>query len=61
MLTHHGGYTTPHALINEVTPAEWVAVGLSTIGIIAAILSEHRRQPQEHTSILVGVQETHAA
>jgi EmrB/QacA subfamily drug resistance transporter len=40
-----GGYHTAHAFINGFTPAVWVAVGLSSIGIVAAMLTS-RRQPE---------------
>jgi EmrB/QacA subfamily drug resistance transporter len=58
---HHGGYTNPHAFINGFTPAVWVAVGLSGIGAVAAVLTGGRRQPQEGPSISVAVPEAQAA
>jgi hypothetical protein len=42
----HGGYGGAHAFIQGFTPAVWVAVGLSTLGIIAATLTGTRRQAQ---------------
>ncbi len=42
---HHGGYGSPHAFIHGFTPAVWVAVGLSMLGIIAAGLTGGRPQP----------------
>jgi MFS family permease len=41
---HDGGYTNPHAFIDGFTPAVWVAVGLSALGIIAATLTGRSRQ-----------------
>jgi MFS family permease len=37
---HHGGYANPHAFIAGFTPAIWVAVGLSALGVIAATLTD---------------------
>ena len=54
---HHGGYTNPHAFIQGFTPAVWVAVGLSTLGIIAAILTGGRSRPREVTARAVAVPE----
>jgi MFS family permease len=42
----HGGYHTAEAFIHGFDPAIWVAVGLSTIGIIAATLTGASRQPR---------------
>jgi MFS family permease len=42
----HGGYHTAHAFIAGFTPAIWVAVGLSALGVMAAVLTGGRRQPQ---------------
>ena len=39
---HHGGYRNPHAFVNGFTPAIWVAVALSAIGILAAIATGSR-------------------
>src|SRR5437870_2818277 len=48
---HHGGYTNPHAFIQGFTPAVWVAVGLSALGIVAATLTGGRRRPREATAL----------
>ena len=54
---HHGGYTNPHAFIQGFTPAVWVAVGLSALGIVAAILTSGRSRPREVTARAVAVPE----
>jgi EmrB/QacA subfamily drug resistance transporter len=36
VFVHHGGYATPHAFIHGFTPAIWVAVGFSALGVVAA-------------------------
>jgi hypothetical protein len=41
---HHGGYSSPHAFIHGFTPAVWVAVGLSALGVVAACLAGGARQ-----------------
>jgi EmrB/QacA subfamily drug resistance transporter len=41
---HHGGYDTPQAFISGFTPAIWVAVALSALGIIAASLTVGHHQ-----------------
>ncbi|MDQ6779273.1 MAG: MFS transporter [Actinomycetota bacterium] len=48
----HGAYTytTPRAFIQGFTPALWVAVGLSALGIVAATLTGGRQQPTEATA-----------
>ena len=59
---HHGGYTNPHAFIAGFTPAVWVAVGLSGLGIIAATLTADRAQPQhDHTVTAAAAPQTQAA
>ncbi len=40
----HGGYSTPHAFIHGFSIAVWVAVGLSSLGIVAALLTGGRRR-----------------
>jgi hypothetical protein len=57
----HGGYTSPHAFIEGFTPAVWFAVGLSSIGIVAAALSGGRGRPPENTSIAVPLPDAQAA
>jgi MFS family permease len=39
---HHGGYASAHSFIHGFTVAMWVAVGLSTLGIAAALLTGGR-------------------
>ena len=58
---HRGGYTNPYAFIHGFAPAVWVAVGLSAIGVIAAVLTGGRAQPREVPSIAVGLPEAQAA
>ena len=40
---HNGGYASPHAFMAGFTPAIWVAVGLSAVGVIAAWLTGSRK------------------
>jgi MFS family permease len=58
---HHGGYTSPHAFISGFTPAVWVAVGLSALGIIAAALTGPRRQVERTAPITIPVPDAQAA
>jgi MFS family permease len=46
---HNGGYAGPHAFMHGFTPAVWVAVGLSGIGVLAAALTSGRRRSEWHT------------
>jgi EmrB/QacA subfamily drug resistance transporter len=46
---HNGGYAGPHAFMHGLTPAVWVAVGLSGIGVLAAALTSGRRRSEWHT------------
>jgi MFS family permease len=41
---HNGGYSSPHAFIGGFTPAVWVAVALSAVGVVAACLTGGRRR-----------------
>jgi EmrB/QacA subfamily drug resistance transporter len=41
---HHGGYGNPHTFIHGFTPAVWVAVGLSALGVLAACLTGAARE-----------------
>ena len=41
---HNGGYASPHTFMHGFTPAVWVAVGLSAVGILAATLTGGRAQ-----------------
>lgn len=58
---HHGGYTNPRAFIQGFTPAVWVAVGLSALGIVAATLTGGQRRPREATALAAAVPEARAA
>ena len=50
----HGGYGTSQAFVAGFTPAVWVAVGLSSLGVVAAVFTGARRRPQQGT---VGVEQ----
>jgi EmrB/QacA subfamily drug resistance transporter len=39
VFVHHGAYSSPHAFVTGFTPAIWVAVGLSCLGVLAAVLT----------------------
>jgi EmrB/QacA subfamily drug resistance transporter len=56
----HGGYGGAHAFIHGFAPAVWVAVGLSSLGIIAATLTGTRR-PAESDALGVETQAPLAA
>jgi EmrB/QacA subfamily drug resistance transporter len=43
----HGGYATPARFVAGFTPAIWVAVGLSGIGVLAALFAGERRPTSE--------------
>ena len=43
VFTHHGGYRSPQMFVSGFTPALWVAVALSSTGILAAIATGSRR------------------
>jgi MFS family permease len=55
---HNGGYAGPHAFMHGFTPAVWVAVGLSGIGVLAATLTGGRREVE---SLSLTVPEPQAA
>lgn len=61
VFVHHGGYHSPQAFINGFTPAMWVAVGLSTIGIMAAGLTGGRRHASVADSPVVAAEPQAAA
>jgi len=42
VFVHEGGYTSPHAFIQGFTPAVWVAVAFSALGVVAATLTGGR-------------------
>jgi EmrB/QacA subfamily drug resistance transporter len=50
---HHGGYSNPQAFISGFTPAVWVAVGLSGLGIISAVLTGGRRRAESDGPLAV--------
>jgi EmrB/QacA subfamily drug resistance transporter len=60
---HNGGYGSPHAFMHGFTPAVWVAVGLSGIGVLAATLTSGRKQSewQPGSALNAAVPEPHAA
>jgi hypothetical protein len=57
----HGGYSGSRAFVAGFTPAVWVAVGLSALGIVAALLTGARRSGRELEPIPMGVIEPAAA
>jgi EmrB/QacA subfamily drug resistance transporter len=44
VLARHGIYTSPRIFVQGFSPALWVAVGLSAVGLAAAVLSPGRRR-----------------
>jgi hypothetical protein len=58
---HHGGYTNPHQFIRGFTPAIWVAVALSALGILAAALIRQPLQTTEAATITIAVPDAQAA
>jgi MFS family permease len=57
----HGGYGDARAFVTGFTPAVWVAVGLSALGIVAALLTGARRSAGEHAPMQVAVIEPSVA
>jgi MFS family permease len=49
VFTSHGGYASPHAFIAGFTAAIWVAAGLSTLGILAALIIPRARTTRPAT------------
>jgi hypothetical protein len=49
VFTRHGGYASPHAFITGFTAAVWVAVGLSALGILAALIIPRARTARPAT------------
>jgi EmrB/QacA subfamily drug resistance transporter len=49
VFTRHGGYASPHAFISGFTTAVWVAAGLSTLGILAALIIPRARTTRPAT------------
>jgi hypothetical protein len=47
VFTHHGVYTSPPTFIAQFQLALWVAVGLSAIGVVAAVLAPGRVQHEQ--------------
>jgi MFS family permease len=58
---HNGGYSNPHAFMHGFTPAVWVAVGLSAVGIAVATLTGGREQAHAHAAIGVAHPEPQTA
>jgi hypothetical protein len=44
---HNGGYAGAQTFIHGFTPAVWVGVAFSSLGIVAALLSAGRRRPSD--------------
>jgi EmrB/QacA subfamily drug resistance transporter len=49
VLARRGIYTSPRIFVQGFSPALWVAVGLSAVGLAAAVLSPGRRRGQEQS------------
>jgi EmrB/QacA subfamily drug resistance transporter len=47
VLTRRGIYTSPRIFVDGFSPALWVAVGLSALGLCAAVLSPGRRRGRD--------------
>ena len=58
---HNGGYAGPHAFIHGLTPAVWVAVGLSAMGILAGVLTGGRRELRSDSVLVPAAPEAQAA
>ena len=58
---HNGGYAGPHTFIHGFTPAVWVAVGFSAMGIVAATLTNGHRRSQPDPQIAVALPEAQTA
>jgi MFS family permease len=58
---HHGGYSNPHAFISGFTPAVWVAVGLSGLGILSAVLAGERRPTESDAPLAIVAPQPQAA
>ncbi len=57
----HGSYSGSRAFVAGFTPAVWVAVGLSALGIVAALLTGARPRGAEPENVAMGVLEPAAA
>jgi MFS family permease len=44
VFAHNGGYGSPQSFADGFTPALWAALGLSAVGVIAAVLSSPLRR-----------------
>jgi len=58
---HNGGYAGPRAFLHGFTPAVWVAVGFSALGIIAALLTSRGRTEPVEGATSIGVVQPQAA
>jgi MFS family permease len=58
---HNGGYGGAHAFVHGFTPAVWVAVALSALGIIAGLLTGGRRTSGLEAPVAPAVVEPQAA
>jgi EmrB/QacA subfamily drug resistance transporter len=48
VFAHDGVYSSPHAFFDRFGAALWVGVGLSTLGVVAALLAPGRSETAEH-------------
>jgi hypothetical protein len=55
VFSRQGGYTSRHSFLAGFTPAIWVAVGLSALGMIAAALARPPRSQSAATSAPIAV------
>ena len=52
VFTRQGGYSSPQVFINGFAPALWVGVGLSALGVVAALLSPGRLRRETAVTIV---------
>jgi hypothetical protein len=53
VFARRGVYTSHRAFVDGFTQAIWVAVGFSALGVVAALFTAGRRQPQHsHDGVL---------
>ena len=51
VFTHLGGYSSPHVFIDGFTPALWVSAGLSSLGVVAALLAPGRLHGEQVSTV----------
>lgn len=61
VFSHAGGFGGAHAFIAGFTPAVWVAVGFSAVGVVAALLTSGRSPVRGAAGAALAVVETQAA